>query len=92
MAEHHVGMLMLHYGRGPRDEEAREQLAQALPGATVGEPDDVGEFEVSLDAASFEDALQRVFDAVAAAGADDHVVFLEHPQIPGHWRTAPRPN
>jgi hypothetical protein len=90
MAEHQVGMLMLHYGRGPRDDQAREQLALALPGARVSEPDDVGEFAVTLDAPSFDAALQRVFDAVAASGTDDHIVFLEHPEIPGHWRTAPR--
>ena len=23
---------------------------------------------------------------VAAAGADDHVAFLEHPALPEHWR------
>lgn len=90
MAEYRVGLLMLHYGRGPRDEQAREQLAAVLPGAEVTAPDDVGEFEVVLEADSFDAALQTVFDAVAAAGVDDHLVFLEHPEIPGHWRTAPR--
>jgi hypothetical protein len=89
MAEQRVGMLMLHYGQGPRDEEAREELADALPDAEVTEPDDVGEFEVVLDADDFESALTEVFDAVAASGTDDHLVFLEHPEIPGHWRTAP---
>jgi hypothetical protein len=33
-----------------------------------------------------------VFDAVAASGTDDHIVFVEHPDIPGHWRTAPSPS
>jgi len=92
MAEQRVGMLMLHYGQGPRDEEAREALADALPDAEVTEPDDVGEFEVVLDTDEFEAALTEVFDAVAASGTDDHIVFLEHPEIPGHWRTAPSPN
>jgi hypothetical protein len=27
-----------------------------------------------------------VWDAVAASGTDDHVVFLEHPDLPEHWR------
>jgi hypothetical protein len=90
MAEERVGMLELHYGRGPRDEHARAELAAALGDAEVTAPDDVGEFEVVLDAPDFEAALQRVWDAVAASGTDDHLVFLEHPQIPGHWRTAPR--
>ena len=85
-------MLMLHYGQGPRDEEAREALADALPDAEVTAPDEVGEFEVVLDADEFESALTEVFDAVAASGTDDHIVFVEHPEIPGHWQTAPSPN
>jgi hypothetical protein len=86
MAERHtVTMLMLHYGT-PRDREAREQLAAALPDAEVKEPDDVGVFDVVLDADDLEDALQRVWDAVAASGTDDHIVFLEHPDLPEHWR------
>jgi hypothetical protein len=91
MAEHRVGMLLLHYGRGSRDEQAREELAAVLPDAEVTAPDDVGEFEVVLDAPDAESALTLVFDAVAASGTDDHIVFVEHPEIPGHWRTAPRP-
>src|SRR5258705_386018 len=43
-------------------------------------------------AEDLEAALTRVFDAVAASGTDDHIVFVEHPDIPGHWRTAPRPS
>jgi len=78
-------MLMLHDGT-PRDQEARAQLAAALPEAEVGEPDDVGVFEVSLEADDLDDALLRVWDAVAASGADDHIVFLEHPELPEHWR------
>lgn len=68
---------------------AREHLAnlrQALPDAELTEPDDVGVFEARLSAPSREAALQRVFDAIAAVGADDHVVFLEHPDVPRHWR------
>ena len=78
-------MLMLHDGT-PRDQEARAQLAAALPEAEVGEPDDVGVFEVSLEADDLDDALLQVWDAVAASGADDHIVFLEHPELPEHWR------
>ena len=78
-------MLMLHYGT-PRDQEARAQLAAALPEAEVGEPDEVGVFEVALDAEDREDALLRVWNAVAASGTDDHIVFLEHPDLPEHWR------
>ena len=78
-------MLLLH-DDSPRDLEARRQLAAVLPGAEIGEPSDVGVFDVVLDADDQEQALQRVWDAVAASGTDDHIVFLEHPELPGHWR------
>lgn len=78
-------MLMLHDGT-PRDLEAREQLAAALPAAETTEPDDVGVFEIVLDAEDQEHALQRVWDALAASGTDDHIAFLEHPELPEHWR------
>ena len=80
-----IGMLLLH-GDSPRDLEAHEQLAAALPDATVGRPDELGVFEIEIDADDQEDALQRVWDAVAASGTDDHVLFLEHPELPEHWR------
>ena len=79
-----IGMLVLDRGVAAKD--ARGRLAAALPGAEISEPDEVGVFEVTLDAESQEDALQRVWDGVAAAGADDHVAFLEHPALPEHWR------
>jgi hypothetical protein len=87
MAERHtVGMFLLHHD-SPRDLEAREQLAAELPaGAQVGEPDELGVFEIALDAADQDDALIKVWDAVAASGTDDHIVFLEHPELPEHWR------
>jgi hypothetical protein len=85
MATQRIGMLLLHPGT-PRDQEAREQLAAALEGAKVGEPDEVGVFEVEIDADSEEQALKTVWDAVAASGTDDHIVFLEHPDLPEHWR------
>jgi len=80
-----IGMLELHPDT-PRDEEAYAGLAAALPGADVTEPDDLGVFEIALDADDQDDALTRVWDAVAASGTDDHVVFLEHPELPEHWR------
>jgi hypothetical protein len=92
-AEFVVSMFMEHAGT-PRDQEALRQLAEALPDATVGPADDVGIFDVTLSADDFEHALTRVWDAVAASGTDDHIVFLEHPDIPEHWksrtRSAPR--
>lgn len=78
-------MLMLHAGT-PRDLEAREQLAAVLPDAEITEPDEVGVFEIVLTADDQEKALQQVWDALAASGTDDHLVFLEHPELPEHWR------
>jgi len=80
-----VDMLLVHDGTG-RDLEAREELAAALPGAEVGAPDELGVFEITVEADDLEGALQRVWDAVAASGTDDHIVFLEHPELPEHWR------
>ena len=78
-------MLTLHSG-SPRDLEAREQLAAALPHAEISEPDDVGAFTIVLEAEDQERALEQVWDAIAASGTDDHIVFLEHPDLPEHWR------
>jgi hypothetical protein len=80
-----VSMFMLHFGT-PRDQEARVQLAEALPDAEIDEPDEIGVFDITLEAADREEALQRVWDAVAESGTDDHIVFLEHPDLPEHWR------
>jgi hypothetical protein len=79
-------MLLIHGGT-PKDRECRGRLAEALPGdAAVGEPDELGVFEIELDAEDQEDALITVWNAVAASGTDDHILFLEHPELPEHWR------
>jgi hypothetical protein len=80
-----IGMLLLHHGT-PRDRRAHAELAAALGEGEVSEPDEIGVFEVTVEATDQEQALRKVWDAVAAAGADDHVVFLEHPDLPEHWR------
>jgi hypothetical protein len=84
-ASSRVAMLMLHSGT-PRDQRAREELQAALPDGEVGPADDLGVFEVTVPADDFEAALQKVWDAVARSGTDDHIVFLEHPDLPEHWR------
>jgi hypothetical protein len=85
MARFEIGMLLQH-GDTPRDEEAREHLAEALPDeAQVGEPDEDGAFDVSVEADDLDSALTTVWDAVAASGTDDHLLFLEHPDLPEHW-------
>ena len=83
-------MLLRHQGT-PRDRDARAQLAAALPDAEIGELDEIGVFEITLEAEDQDDALTRVWDAVAAAGVDDHIVFLEHLELPEHWRHLSRP-
>jgi hypothetical protein len=81
-----VGMLMVHGGT-PRDQQAREELGAAVPDAEVTEADDLGVFEVELEAEDFEGALLRIWDGIAAAGVDDHILLLEHPDLPEHWRS-----
>jgi hypothetical protein len=85
-AQHVISMWLMHRGT-PRDLQAREQLAQALgEDVEVAEPDEVGVFDITIHGGDHEAALQRIWDAVAASGTDDHIVFLEHPQLPEHWR------
>jgi hypothetical protein len=90
MPEHRVAMLLVHGGT-PRDQEARVQLADALPAGQVGPADDTGVFEVVIDATDRERAFERVWDAVAASATDDHIAFLEHPEVPEYWRPKARP-
>jgi hypothetical protein len=79
MAEHKIGLIAQH-GRTPRDEEAREQVTEVLEDAEVGPIDDeTGVFEIELEADSYDDAVLRVIDAMAAAGVDDHLMLAEHP-------------
>lgn len=87
-----IALLATHGGE--RAVRARADLASALPPASVGAVDEQGVFEVEVPAPDSEQALQTVWDAVAASGVDDHVVFLEHPDLPEHWRhraSAPSP-
>jgi hypothetical protein len=79
-----IGMVLLD--RGAAAEVAYRRLAEVLPGCVASKPDEVGVFEITLHAEGQEEALEKVWDAVAAAGADDHVAFLEHPALPEHWR------
>jgi hypothetical protein len=87
MAERYsVGMLLMHGGTA-KDLECRERLAEALPDhAEVSMPDELGVFEIELDAEDREDSLAKVWNAVAASGTDDHILFLEHPDLPEHWQ------
>jgi hypothetical protein len=79
-----IGMVCLD--RGAKCDEAVSRFVAALDGATASTPDETGAFEVSIECPSQDEALDRVWDAVAASGADDHIAFLEHPALPEHWR------
>jgi hypothetical protein len=75
---------------GPAADVARERLVEQLGDAQVEQPEPgTGVFDVTLEADSREAALHRVWNALAAAGADDEILFLEHPDIPEHWRSRP---
>jgi hypothetical protein len=89
MARFEIALLQQH-GATPRDAEARERLAAVLPGADISSADEDGAFMVGVDAADLDAALTIVWDAVAASGTDDHLVFLEHPDLPEHWRSRSR--
>ena len=85
MARQKVALYHLHEN-GPAIRRYLEVLGGLLPGSEITGPDDVGFVEVVIDADDQEDALQKVWDAIAAAGADDHLVIAEHPELPEHWR------
>ena len=83
MHTHAIGMQLTD--RGLHAREAMERLRDILD-CHCDEPDGSGIFAVHVEADSFEEALNQAWDAMAAAGADDHVVFIEHPDIPQHWK------
>ena len=73
--------------RGVGTVAAYERLREALGPDALGDIDEAGILEITIkDAKDFEDALMRVFNAIATAGADDNFVIAEHPDIPEHWR------
>jgi hypothetical protein len=62
---------------GDRLEQARASLAEALGGASLGEVDDAGVFELNLDAESPDQARALVQEAFARAGTGDDFVIRE---------------
>jgi hypothetical protein len=73
-----VGLVAEHTNT-PRDQEAREQLADVLGDGEFAPIDpDTGVFEVELEADTQDSATQRVIDAIAEAGVDDHIRLAEH--------------
>jgi hypothetical protein len=86
MSIRRVGMYM----PDPLIRHAYDDLVRVIGDAEVGEPDELGFFEISVEATDQEDALHRIWNAVAASGADDHIFFAEHPELPEHWRPRAR--
>lgn len=75
---------------GPAGNAAYRRLVEQLSDAQVEQPEaDTGVFDVTLDSDSRDEALNHVWNALAAAGADDEILFLEHPDVPEHWRSRP---
>lgn len=56
---------------GPRCDAALNELRRELGSGAVRDPDDAGLFAVSVEAGSFDAAVMRVRDAIAALGADE---------------------
>ncbi|MFL5825769.1 MAG: hypothetical protein ACJ76V_04535 [Thermoleophilaceae bacterium] len=77
MAERTQKVALERLDSGKFEEDARRRLAEVL-GVEVPPPDDLGIVEVEVEADSWEDAVQRVLDAIDRAGADDHFVLAEH--------------
>jgi hypothetical protein len=75
---------------GPHGEEVRAGLLEALGGVPATEPDETGTFELTVEADDVDGALLAVWNAMAASGADEHILFIEHPNLPEHWRRVPR--
>ena len=60
-----------------RVEQARSSLAEALADAKLGDADDAGSFDVSIDAESPEEARRLVEEALARAGTGNDFVIRE---------------
>jgi hypothetical protein len=82
--EHRIGMVALTHGATLN--RGLHELAAVLGEDAVERPDETGLFDVRVTASSQDEALERVWDAVAASGADDEIAFAEHPSLPEHWR------
>src|SRR5688572_10063583 len=60
---------------GDRVERARTSLGEALGDAELGNADDAGAFEVTLDAGSSDEAQERVREALGTSGTGDDFVL-----------------
>jgi len=74
---------------GKHGEKVRMALLDALGNPPATAPDENGTFEITVEAEDIEAALLKVWNGVAASGVDDHICFIEHPDMPEHWRRVP---
>ena len=86
MATHQITLEILDPDRHT-GEDTRAELARTLQ-AEVGAPDEGGLFDLRVEADSREQALERVADALAALGVEQHFTFPSTTgtryQPPGH--------
>ena len=73
MTTHQITLEILDPDQHTGD-DTRARLAQTLE-ADVGAPDEGGLFDLRVQASSREEALQRVVDALAALGVEQHFTF-----------------
>src|SRR5215211_5930807 len=73
MATHQITLEILDPDRHT-GEDTRAELARSLQ-AEVGAPDESGLFDLRVEAGSREQALERVTDALAALGVEQHFTF-----------------
>jgi hypothetical protein len=73
--------------RGPeRDGRSLKAFGSAMgEGVTGTDPDEANVFDVEIEAADLEDALQRISIAIGVSGTNDHILFLEDPDLPEEW-------
>ena len=72
-------ILMERTDHGPGAAAAIDRMKQQLSGAAFTQIDEAtGVFEIAVEAADRTSALERVVNAMAAAGADDHLLLAEH--------------
>ena len=69
MERHEVALHRMHGGK--RCDEALEDLRDQLGEDAVEDPDETGFFAVAVEADSFDAAVRKVRDAIAATGADE---------------------
>jgi len=75
---------------GEHGVEVRKAFLEALGNPPATGPDETGTFEITIEADTIDDALLAAWNALAASGAEDYILFIEHPKLPEHWRRLPR--